>query len=76
MEGNAKRRTFCGVRMEILWNNTFHVKSLMTKISTNFKAIQVKTLTIVVAKSFTTYAHAMIITCHLFVECLTGATSR
>ena len=42
--GGAKRRTFCGVRMEILWNNTFHVKSLMTKILTNFKATQAKRL--------------------------------
>ena len=40
------------VSMEIFWNNTFHVISLMAKILTNFKATQAKSLKIVVAKSF------------------------
>ena len=59
--GDVKRRTFCGVSVEIFWNNTFHVKSLMTKILTNFKATQAKSLKIVVAKSLITNAHAKII---------------
>ena len=49
--GGVKRRTFCGVSVEIFWNNTFHVKSLMTKILTNFKATQAKSLKIVVANT-------------------------
>ena len=59
--GNVKRRIFSGVSVEIFWNNTFHVKSLLTKILTNFKATQAKSLKIVVAKSLITNAHAMII---------------
>ena len=59
--GDVKRRTFSGVSVEIFWNNTFHVKSLLTKILTNFKATQAKSLKIVVAKSLITNAHAMII---------------
>ena len=48
---DAKRSTFRLVSIEIFWNNTFHVKSLMTKILTMFKATQAKSLKIVVAKS-------------------------
>ena len=51
--------------MEIFWYNTFHVKSLMTKIFTNFKATQAKSLKIVVAKSLITDAHVMIIISHI-----------
>ena len=63
--GGAKRRAFCGVRMEILWHNTFHVKLLRTKFWTNFKATQAKSQKMVVAKSLKTNAHAMIITSHI-----------
>ena len=50
--------------MEIFWNNTFHVKSLM-KIFTNFKSTQAKSLKIAVAKSLITNAHEMIIISHI-----------
>ena len=51
--------------MDIFCNNTFHVKSLMTKIVTNFKVTQAKSLKIVIAKSRITNAHAMIIISHI-----------
>ena len=63
--GFVKRRTFCGVSMEMFWNNTFHVKSLMMKIFIKFKATQGKSLKIVVAKSLITNAHGMIIISHI-----------
>ena len=75
-EGNVKRRTFSGVSVEIFWNNTFHVKSLLTKILTNFKATQAKSLKIVVAKSLITNAHAMIIISDIRRLPYRGYTSR
>ena len=51
--------------MDIFCNNTFHVKSLMTKIVTIFKATQAKSLKIVIAKSRITNAHAMTIISHI-----------
>ena len=53
------------VGVEIFWNNTFHVKSLMMKIFTNFKSTQAKSLKIVVTKSLITNAHKMIIISHI-----------
>ena len=51
--------------MEVFWNNSFHVKSLLTKIVTNFKAKQAKSVKIVVTESLITNAHAMIIISHI-----------
>ena len=74
--GDVKRRTFSGVSVEIFWNKTFHVKSLMTKILTNFKATQAESLKIVVAKSLITNAHAMIIISDIRRLPYRGYTSR
>ena len=74
--GDVKRRTFSGVSVKIFWNKTFHVKSLMTKILTNFKATQAKSLKIVVAKSLITNAHAMIIISDIRRLPYRGYTSR